>query len=372
MTSTEFIESTVTQADRGRPTAGCSKELILAYQQMQQESTHDWSEKLRLIRQLGSGGQGVVFLSERRGTDDFALPVALKVFSPERYGSDDRYDDAMSELARIASRVAQIQHDNLLDVHNWRSLNQIRIMEMEWVDGYDLNQLLRNQVLDHLQSRLHSSRWKSLNEVVLTRGPIHLRLKPGVAIPIIRDCLAALAALHRENIVHGDIKPANIMIKRTGNAKIVDIGSAFEASKPPAIRLFTPAYASPEALEGKELTPCSDLASLGYVLIEMLSGRPLFTGRSSPNERMQGRIFLAQQLHTILPEALASSELLMKFIKGLIAPDPKNRFENAEAADLFKNGAADFLRQLVKGDLACEPDAELRTLLEDLADYHFV
>ncbi len=54
------------------------------------------------------------------------------------------------------------------------------------------------------------------------------RVKPGMAIAIVRDCLAALAALHREGIVHGDIKPSNIMLKRTGNAKIVDIGSAFE------------------------------------------------------------------------------------------------------------------------------------------------
>ena len=54
------------------------------------------------------------------------------------------------------------------------------------------------------------------------------RVKPGIAIAIVRDCLAALAALHREGIVHGDLKPSNIMLKRTGNAKIVDIGSAFE------------------------------------------------------------------------------------------------------------------------------------------------
>ena len=47
-----------------------------------------------------------------------------------------------------------------------------------------------------------------------------------MAVAIIRECLAGLAALHREEIVHGDIKPSNIMVKRTGNAKIIDIGSA--------------------------------------------------------------------------------------------------------------------------------------------------
>ena len=58
-------------------------------------------------------------------------------------------------------------------------------------------------------------------------------MKAGVAVAIVRDCLTALAALHRDGIVHGDIKPSNIMLKRTGIAKIVDIGSAFELRDPP-------------------------------------------------------------------------------------------------------------------------------------------
>ena len=104
------------------------------------------------------------------------------------------------------------------------------------------------------------------------------RLKPGIAIAVMRECLAALAALHREGIVHSDLKPSNIMLKRTGNAKIVDIGSAFELNNLPGQRTCTPTYAAPEVLEGSECTPRSDLASLGYVLIEMLAGRQPFAG----------------------------------------------------------------------------------------------
>ena len=63
--------------------------------------------------------------------------------------------------------------------------------------------------------------------------------------------------------MHGDIKPSNVMLKRTGNAKIVDIGSAFEIDSPPSPHMCTPAYAAPEMLERNECTPLSDLASLG-------------------------------------------------------------------------------------------------------------
>ena len=90
---------------------------------------------------LGSGGQGVVYLTERRGTDNFTLPVALKIFSPERYEDERAYDEAMGRMAEVAAHVAQIQQDNLLDVHNWVDRNRIRLMEMEWVDGYDLRPL---------------------------------------------------------------------------------------------------------------------------------------------------------------------------------------------------------------------------------------
>jgi len=184
----------------------------------------------------------------------------------------------------------------------------------------------------------------------------------------VRDCLAALAALHREGIVHGDLKPSNIMLKRTGNAKIVDIGSAFELEAPPPKRTCTPTYAAPEVLEGGECSPRSDLASLGYVLIEMLSGMPPFAGLNSLRDLLEAKRFLAQRLSHILPQEVVCNELLMSFCRGLVAPDPARRFPSAEAADLVKEGAASFHRQLVKGDLASEYDNEIRIWLEDLEE----
>ncbi len=368
MSTTMFLDTNGTRTWGGHIVSRCSEELLGRYLGMLDQKRLSWTEHHRLIQLLGSGGQGVVYLSKRRGTDNFTLPVALKIFSPERYLDDRAYDEAMGRMAVVAAHVAQIQQDNLLDVHNWVDRNRIRLMEMEWVNGYDLSLLLTDKMLEHMQGRVDKDRWEYINEVIVTSGPLQPRLKPGIAMAVLRDCLAALAALHREGIVHGDMKPSNIMVKRTGNAKIVDIGSAFEIGHPPARRTCTPTYAAPEVLEGSECTPRSDLASLGYVLVEMLAGQSPFAGRTDYRELLEAKRSLAQRLPELLPDDVVRNELLMKFCRGLVSPDPAKRFPSAEAADLVKDGAAAFHRQLIKGDLACEYDNEIRTWLEELAE----
>jgi len=368
MSTTTFLEGSATRTWGGHAANRCPQELLDNYQAIIDEQRLSWTEHHRLMTLLGSGGQGAVYLSQRRGTDSFTLPVALKVFSPERYQDENAYDEAMQRMAQVAAKVAQIQQDNLLDVHNWVDRARIRMMEMEWVDGYDLDRLMTREMLDKVRDRVSEKRWKQINQVIVTAGPMQPRLKPGIAMAVVRDCLAALAALHRNGIVHGDIKPSNIMVKRTGNAKIVDIGSAFDVGHPPVSRTCTPTYAAPEVLEGGECTPRSDLAGLGYVLIELLSGVPVFAGLSSYRDLLEAKRFLAQRLSRILPEEVTCNNLLMNFCRGLIAPDPLRRFPSAEAADLLKEGAASFHRQLVKVDLASEYDNEIRLWLEELAD----
>lgn len=340
-----------------------------SYRNLIEQRRHlNWTEHLRLIRKLGHGGQGVVYLSERRGADGFTLPLALKFFAPDPYASDAAYEEAMERIGWVSGRVAQIAHDNLLDVQNWLERDGIRIMEMEWVDGYDLARLLTKRMYHLLEQRVKPIRWQYINEVIVTAGPVQPRLKPGVAVAIVRDCLAGLAALHRGRIVHGDVKPSNIMLKRTGTAKLVDVGSAVDLDNPPPMRGCTPLYAAPEVLEseGAEISPRSDLASLGYVLIEMLSGQPPFASNLPRTQLLEAKRLLPQKLHTVLPPECVASEALMSFCKMLIAPDPARRFSNAESADLDNNGAAAFLRQLVKGDLASEYATEIRHWLSDL------
>ena len=189
---------------------------------------------------------------------------------------------------------------------------------------------------------------------MVTEGLDQPRLTPGVAIQVLRDCLAGMAALHRAGIVHGDLKPSNIMLKRTGNAKVIDIGSAIDLRTRAGRRFWSPVYAAPEVLAGAANSPQSDLASLGYVLIEMLVGKAPFAGLDSYEDLREAKNRLDEKLLAMLPPEVSGSELLVHLCQRLIAPDPARRFPSAEAADLERKGAAAFHRQLVKSDLSSE------------------
>ncbi len=341
-------------------------ELLADYDATVRDESLVWPTSFRKLRLLGRGGQGVVYLTERRGSDEFTLPVALKIFSPQSYRDSRSYIEDMRRIAATAARVAQIQHDNLLDIHNFMEQDRIRVMEMEWVDGYDLRELLSSGRFELTRHRVEPTRWEYLNDVVITEGPVQARLKPGVAIQVLRECLAALGALHREGIVHGDLKPSNIMLKRTGHAKVIDIGSAIHLEDPTARRLWSPAYAAPEVLGGAPNSVQSDLASLGYVLIEMLAGAPPFGALNTCGELIDAKKHFDRQLADLLPEEVSRNEILFHLCQRLIAPDPAKRFPSAEAADLDRQGAANFHRQLIKGDLASEYENDIRVWLEAL------
>ncbi|WP_164102793.1 serine/threonine-protein kinase [Candidatus Laterigemmans baculatus] len=367
MLSTTRHDPNATVTYHGTPrTDPQDNELLERYQELISARRLNWTGHYRLGKMLGSGGQGRVFLSACRGTDNFTLPVAVKFFSPHRYANVRQYEQAMRGIAGVAARVALIQHDNLLDVHNFVDRNRIRMMVMEWIDGYDLRELMRPEYLSDLNGRVEARRWRYINEVILTAGPAQSRFKAGVAVAIVRECLSALAALHREGIVHGDIKPANLMLKRTGHLKLIDIGSAFDFHDPPHDRDCTPVYAAPEVLENNESSPRSDLASLGYVLIELLGGRLPFEPGLGLRQLLAAKRELPSRLHELLPEEVTCNPLLMNFCRGLIAPDPNRRFPSAEAAEHVDQGAAAFHRQLVLSDMSTEYDNDIRVWLEEL------
>jgi eukaryotic-like serine/threonine-protein kinase len=357
---TETADSEFTESHCG--------ELVARYEKQSREPRLSWTTHLRLLRKLGEGGQGIVYLAERPGADNFTLPVALKFFSPERYKRPEDYDLDMVRVGNVAAMVARIQHDNLLLVQNYLDRERIRVMIMEWVEGFDLRRLLTPKMFTVMQERFSQKRWQHLNQVLVTAGPEQPRFKAGVAVAIVRNCLNALGALHRHGIVHADIKPANIMLKASGQAKIIDIGSAFQLNDPPKRRSITPAYAAVEVLQGEETTALSDLASLGYVLVELLSGQTLFSAEQDAGKLLFAKREIFQLLPDILPEEVVRNDLLMSFIQGLVAPNPVDRFQSAESAVVVEDGAAAFQRQLIKGDLASEYENDIRVWIEELLE----
>lgn len=326
-----------------------------------------WTTRYRLIDRLGAGSQGIVFLAERQGAHNISLPVALKVFSPQSHTSPRAYRHEMERMARVSMQLALIQQDHVLDVQNFVQCRGVRMLVMEWVDGFDLRHLLKPTTLRAVQSRLTPERVAYLTDVVITDGPQYSRLKPGFAIAILRECLSALAAIHRNGIVHADLKPSNIMLKRTGNAKVIDFGFAFEIEDKTAPRACTPRYAAVEVLRGATSSPVSDLASLGYVLLELLCGMSPFSGMQRFSDLIAAKKQLPDRLSEYLPPEIKQDERLLALLRGLIAIDPANRFANAEAADLLDHGAANFQRQLVKGDLSSEYENEIRLWLQEVA-----
>ena len=352
----------------GEGTAADVADLAHRYSRVRQMQSFLWDSKYGGMCFVGRGGQGIVFRCERTGVDGFGLPLALKVFAPDVYASVEDYESDMRRIASVAKRIARLQNHHLLDVHNFIEQDRIRIMVMEWVNGYDLTHLLSSKTLARVRARISGREWSRLSDVVVTEGPEQARLKPGIAIQILRECLAGLASLHRAGVAHGDIKPGNVMVKRTGSVKLVDFGSAVDMAEPGSRIAATPAYAAPEILEGASNSPQSDLASLGYMLVEMLSGGVLFRQADSIEELLLKKKGLRDRLTTLLPPDVVRNRDLLALCRHLVHPDPAERMGSAEEANI--GWAANLHRQLVKTDLDSEYENDLRLWMESLpADF---
>ena len=340
-----------------------------AYRDLLGKGSICWQANRNFLRVLGSGGQGTVMLAERRGAGAFSLPVALKFFSPKGFDSARQYDSEMLRIAEVTSRVAQIQDDHLVDVHTFIYDSGIYYTEMEWIDGFDLLHILSRNTLELVHDTVTQRRWKNINQRIVTTGAVDCRLKPGMAMAIIRECLSGLSALHRQGIVHCDLKPSNVMVKRTGQVKIIDTGSAFWVGCPPDGQPCSLEYAAPEILAGYRATTQSDLASLGYMLIEMLTGARPFAGLEYAR-LTEAKQTLPDRLTGMLPQdEFPFIEPLAHFLRKLIDPDPAKRFATAGEAEISSDGAAGFLNELVKIDRSEEYATELRGWIAEMESH---
>jgi serine/threonine protein kinase len=324
---------------------GDAGELLGQYLALVQSPDQFLPRRYRNLRLLAKGQWGVVYFGERHDADRFFLPVALKAFSPEPYRDAEDYAEGMCRIEDVASSIARIQHANVVEVRGFVEQSGIRVMEMEWIDGLNLGQTLIQRMLDRTRVHVTSDHWEYVSNQTIAAGRNQPRLEPSAAIQILRDCLKGLSALHEEAIVHGDIKPSNIMIQRMGVAKIIDLGSA-NYPDPARTRIHcSPYYAAPEMLRGAPNTPHSDLTSLGYVFIEMLAGRSLFNDADSYKELTKAKEDLDGRLSELLPPVVGCNESLLHLCRQLVAVDPAHRFANAQAAEA---AAAYVHRELVR------------------------
>ncbi len=255
----------------------------------------------RVLRQLGHGGMGQVYLAEDA---DLRRLVALKVMHPH-LASDPIAHDRFLREARTA---ASIQHENLVTIYHVGQHYSTPFLAMQYLEGATLES------------------WLAENP----QPPLDDILRIGAQIA------AGLAAAHRRGLVHRDIKPDNIWLEAPhARVKILDFGLAravdgdSRVSHPGMIQ-GTPAYMSPEQTTGEPCDTRSDLYNLGVVLYRMCSGRLPFEGGSTIAVLMAIARDRPKPLHDLQPTL---NRALGTLVMRLLAQKPADRPATADQVE---------------------------------------
>ncbi len=268
----------------------------------------------RLVRKLAKGATAVVYEAVDQRTHN---RVALKLMAmpPDEKIERDRIRQWLHE----AEIVAGLEHDNIVKIHDAGILGNNAYIAMDYVSGYSMSLRLRKREY----------------------------LTVGECIRITKNMLHGLAIAHASGIVHGDIKPANILYDTERDTYILtDFGAAYTGGRGrhgENVIMGTPAYMSPEQLEGKKLDGRSDLFSLAVTLYHLLTGQQPFAGSTLPELKKHILADEPDLNHLTLPAGIA--EVLLKALQK----KPYMRFADA--------------RQMLTSVEFCE--AQLRERLRD-------
>ncbi len=278
-------------------------------------------ERYRIVGLLGRGGMGLVYRA-----DDLELgaSVALKFLAVE-FASDPKRLDLLRREVRLAR---QISHPNVCRVYDIGAAAGQSFLTMEFIDGENLASLLRR--IGHL---------------------------PGdKAIELAREICAGVAAAHGHDLVHCDLKPANVMIDGRGHARLTDFGLAALVHDPrdgPGAPAGTPAYMAPEQLQGHRATKESDVYALGLVLYELFTGKPALSATT---------IAQLRELHSSSVPPTSPSELVPdlhpavdQVIMRCLDPDSSERPPSALAV-LAALPGGDPLRAVMEAGETPSPD----------------
>jgi serine/threonine-protein kinase len=271
-------------------------------------------DRYRIISMLGAGGMGEVY----RASDlRLGQQVALK-FLPQEMARDPKALARFHTEVRIARQVA---HPNVCRVYDIGEVEGLPYLSMEYVDGEDLNSLLR---------RIG-------------------RLPEDKALEISRKLCAGLAAAHDKGVLHRDLKPGNIMIDGRGHVLITDFGLAgimgqIEGAE---TRNGTPGYMAPEQLSGKEVSTQSDIYALGVVLYEMFTGKRPFNASTRAELIRLTEEGMPPAPRNIVKEMDPAVE---NVILRCLSPDPRNRPSSALAVSAALPGGDPLAAALAAGE----------------------
>ncbi|MEA2630226.1 MAG: eukaryotic-like serine/threonine-protein kinase [Chloroflexota bacterium] len=265
----------------------------------------------RILRPLGEGGMGKVFLATR---DSDGQKVAIKVLPPKRALQEEQ---ALLRFRREMDLSRRVRHPNLARTLEVGRDEDIYFMVMEYIEGESLYETVKGA----------------------RGGPLRV---PDTARFFLK-VLDGLAAAHAGGLIHRDLKPSNIMVTPEGEAKILDLGLARalggderQQLTRPNVVIGTLDYASPEQLgNAAEADRRSDLYSIGCTLYFTLAGRPPFEGGDVVNKIFKQRMDDPEPLERVargVPAAFAA------IVRKLMAKDPDDRYQSSEElrADLAR------------------------------------
>jgi serine/threonine-protein kinase len=254
-------------------------------------------DDFHVLRRLGQGGMGAVYLAEQVS---LKRKVALKILRTELAVNPE----ALERFKKEAENVARATHANIVQVYAIGTADGLPYMALEYVEG------------------------RNLREYLAKKGPPEL----SVALRIMSQVAAALQRAAELGIVHRDIKPDNILLTRKGEVKVADFGlSRVLNGAQPALHLTatgvtmgTPLYMSPEQVEGKPVDSRTDIYSFGVTCYHMLAGHPPFRGQNAFEVALQHVNAEPRPLAEARPDLPPS---LCTVVHKMMAKGPDRRYQ---------------------------------------------
>ncbi|NLB54682.1 MAG: protein kinase [Lentisphaerae bacterium] len=322
-----------------------------------------------LVKELGHGRQGIIFLGTRHGARGCLTKHAIKLFDPSIYSSAEKYWTDMGRIAQQVSILQPINNRNLVSKDLYEECNGIGYMQMQAIDGVDLDFLLSSRHLGIARERSSDKEWERFCDVLFKIEGDTISFHQGFVIYIMRNVLRALSALHDKGFVHGDIKPTNVMINIQGTVIIVDFGRAVRIGERVNILLGSPLYMAPEIHRREPGTAPSDFFSLGLVALEALKGQQITKMANLDEDALlEFKKSLATDINSYLPESLLHNKEFVHVIKRFLQPEPSKRYQTAHDALLAHDGLLALREHADDEERETEYEQELELYLNKLVD----